>query len=156
MRGSSPRVTALQRRPDGVDKAHVDDLVVLDVALEDAGLAHHSARGGPGLPADGAVAAPHLVLEGAVEGGAQIASTTAGPGKGGAVQVAAQGSLRLTDPGSGVLASAGSTASGDAGSVTVSAQQIAITKGAEISSTKFPAVVASNGTVKNPEFTKLL
>src|SRR5262245_39376713 len=49
------------------DEAHVDDLFVLDVALEDAGLAHHRAAGYPGFLADHAVLAPHLVAERAVE-----------------------------------------------------------------------------------------
>jgi hypothetical protein len=48
---------------------------------------------------------------------------------------AAQGPLTLTDPGSGITASATSTASGNAGSVTVNAPQITLTTGAEISST---------------------
>jgi filamentous hemagglutinin family protein len=70
-----------------------------------------------------------------VKGGAQIASTTAGSGKGGAVQVTAHGPLTLSDPSSGIVALASKTASGDAGSVVVRAPQIAITGGAEIAST---------------------
>jgi filamentous hemagglutinin family protein len=70
-----------------------------------------------------------------IEDGAQIASTTAGTGNGGSVQVAAQAPLSLSDPGSGIIASATSTASGNAGSVAVSAQQITVTSGAEIAST---------------------
>jgi large exoprotein involved in heme utilization and adhesion len=70
-----------------------------------------------------------------VKGGAQIASTTSGPGKGGTVQVIAQGPLSLSDPGSGIIALANSSASGDAGSVKVGAPQIAVSTGAEIAST---------------------
>jgi hypothetical protein len=58
-----------------------------------------------------------------VHGGAQIASTTAGPGHGGTVKVIALAPLSLTDPGSGIIASATSTASGNAGSVTLYAPQ---------------------------------
>jgi filamentous hemagglutinin family protein len=70
-----------------------------------------------------------------VEGGAQIAGITAGPGNGGSVQVTAQGPLSLSDPESGILASATLTASGNAGSVAVNAPQITLTRGAEIAST---------------------
>ena len=51
------------------------------------------------------------------------------------MQVTAQGPLSLSDPGSGIIASATSTASGNAGSVMVTAPQIALVSGAEISST---------------------
>jgi large exoprotein involved in heme utilization and adhesion len=70
-----------------------------------------------------------------ISGGAQIASTTAGPGTGGPVQVMAQGPLSLSEPGSGIIASATSTASGNAGSVMVGAPQITLVTGAEIAST---------------------
>jgi filamentous hemagglutinin family protein len=70
-----------------------------------------------------------------IQGGAQIASTTASLGTGGPVQVTAQGPLSLSDPGSGVVASANSTASGNAGSVKVGASQITIAEGAQIAST---------------------
>jgi filamentous hemagglutinin family protein len=70
-----------------------------------------------------------------VQGGAQIASTTAGPGNGGTVNVTAQGPLSLSDPGSGIIASATSTASGNAGSVAVGAPQMTVTSGAQIAST---------------------
>ena len=67
-----------------------------------------------------------------VTGGAQIASTTAGPGKGGSVQVTARGPLTLSDTASGIVASASSTASGDAGSVIVTAPQITLSSGGQI------------------------
>jgi large exoprotein involved in heme utilization and adhesion len=69
-----------------------------------------------------------------VEGGAQIASTTASQGTGGTVTVSSQGPLSLSG-GGGILALASMTASGNAGSVTVSAPQITVTSGAEIAST---------------------
>ncbi len=53
-------------------EAHVDDLLVLHVGLEDAGLAHDRAGRGPGLLADHAVLAPHLVGERAVERGLEV------------------------------------------------------------------------------------
>jgi filamentous hemagglutinin family protein len=80
-----------------------------------------------------------------VAGGAQIASTTSGPGKGGTVQVIARGPLSLSDPGSGIIALANSSASGDAGSIKVGAPQIAVSSGAEIASTT--AGTAAGGSV---------
>ena len=68
-------------------------------------------------------------------GGAEATSGTAGAGNGGSVRVTAQGPLGLSDPGSGIIASAASTASGNSGSVTVNAPQITLSTGAEISST---------------------
>jgi filamentous hemagglutinin family protein len=75
-----------------------------------------------------------LITGGAItlSGGAQVRSTTAGTGKGGSVQVTAQGPLTLSDAGTGVVAS--STAGGEAGSVTVNAPQIALMTGAQIAS----------------------
>ena len=70
-----------------------------------------------------------------ISGGGLVSSGTAGQGDGGTVRVAARGSLSLSGAGTGVIASASSTASGNAGSVTVGASQIAVTGGAEISST---------------------
>ena len=69
----------------------------------------------------------------ALSGGAEVASSTAGAGKGGTVQVVTQGALTLSDPLSGIVAS--TTSSGNAGSVMVGAPQIRIAGGAEISST---------------------
>ena len=71
----------------------------------------------------------------ALSGGARTSSSTAGMGNGGTVKVAAQGPLSLSDPGSGITASAASTAQGNAGSVAVSAPQITLMTGSEISST---------------------
>jgi large exoprotein involved in heme utilization and adhesion len=69
-----------------------------------------------------------------ISGGGLINSGTAGAGDGGTVQVTAQGPLSLTDPGSGIIASASSAASGNAGSVTVNAPQITMARGAQIAS----------------------
>ena len=71
----------------------------------------------------------------ALSGGAEVTTSTAGVGNGGTVQVTAQGPLTLTDLGTGIIASATGTASGNAGSVTVGAPQIALISGAEIAST---------------------
>jgi filamentous hemagglutinin family protein len=71
----------------------------------------------------------------AITRGAEIASTTAGSGNGGSVQVTAHGVLSLSDPGSGIIASAAAGASGNAGSITVNASQVTLTTGAEIAST---------------------
>jgi large exoprotein involved in heme utilization and adhesion len=71
----------------------------------------------------------------ALSRGAKTSSSTAGVGDGGTVKVTAQGPLSLSDPGSGITASAASTAQGSAGSVTVSAPQITLGTGSEISST---------------------
>jgi large exoprotein involved in heme utilization and adhesion len=70
-----------------------------------------------------------------LSGGAKATSSTAGAGNGGTVQVIAQGPLSMSDPGTGIVASATSSASGNAGSVVVVAPQITIATGAEISST---------------------
>jgi len=71
----------------------------------------------------------------ALTNGAKVTSSTAGKGDAGTVRVSSQGPLSLTGPGSGILVSATSTASGNAGSVMVTAPQIALVAGAEISST---------------------
>jgi filamentous hemagglutinin family protein len=71
----------------------------------------------------------------ALSGGAKVTSSTFGAGNGGTVEVIAQGPLSVSDPGSGIIASATGTASGNAGSVTVRAPQITLTTGAEIAST---------------------
>ena len=70
-----------------------------------------------------------------ISGGALISSPTAGAGQGGIVGITARGPLTLKDAGTGITASATPTASGNAGSVRVSASQITITSGAEIAST---------------------
>jgi large exoprotein involved in heme utilization and adhesion len=67
--------------------------------------------------------------------GGQITSATAEEGTGGTIVVTAQGALSLSGTGTGIVASATSTASGNAGSVMVTAPQIAIISGAEIAST---------------------
>jgi filamentous hemagglutinin family protein len=71
----------------------------------------------------------------ALSGGAEVASSTDGAGKGGTVQVTAHGPLSLSDPFSGIVALATKTASGDAGSVMAQAPQITIASGAQIAST---------------------
>src|SRR5262245_9672876 len=54
------------------DEAHVDDFLVFYVGLENAGLAHDRAAGCPGLLADHAVLAPHLIAERAVKRGLKV------------------------------------------------------------------------------------
>jgi large exoprotein involved in heme utilization and adhesion len=71
----------------------------------------------------------------ALSGAAKTSSSTAGMGDGGTVTVTARGPLSLSNAGSGITASATSTAQGSAGSVTVSAPQITLMTGSEISST---------------------
>jgi filamentous hemagglutinin family protein len=71
----------------------------------------------------------------ALSGGARVTSSTAGVGNGGRVQVVAQAPLILSDPGTGITASASSVATGNAGSVAVIGPQIRIVRGAEIAST---------------------
>jgi filamentous hemagglutinin family protein len=83
-----------------------------------------------------------------VQGGAQIASTTAGAGIGGTVQVTAHGPLSLSDPLSGIVASA--TSSGNAGSVMVQAPQITIAPGGEIASTTGGTGMGGAVTVTTP------
>ena len=60
----------------------------------------------------------------AIEGGAQIACSTAGHGKGGDVNVTVASDIVLPDPGPQITAR--STGSGDAGSITVSAVRLSI------------------------------
>jgi hypothetical protein len=86
----------------------------------------------------------------ALSGGGQVSSATAGSGNGGTVQVTAQGPLTLTDPGSGILALATSTASGNTGSVTVSAPQITLMTGAEIAITTAGAGAGGSINVTTP------
>jgi large exoprotein involved in heme utilization and adhesion len=71
----------------------------------------------------------------AVSGGARVTSSTSGAGNAGSVLVRSESPLTLSDPGSGITASATSTASGDAGSVYVTAPQITLTTGGQIAST---------------------
>ena len=66
-----------------------------------------------------------------VEGGAQIASSTAGPGKGGDVNITVASDIVLPDPGPQITAR--STGSGDAGSITLSAMRLLMNNGAAIS-----------------------
>lgn len=67
----------------------------------------------------------------AVQGGAQIVSSTAGPGRGGDVTVNAASAIRLNSPGPQVSATA--TGTGDAGSITLSAPQVFLRGGASVS-----------------------
>ena len=79
-----------------------------------------------------------------VEGGAQIASSTAGPGKGGDVNVVAASDVVLPDPGPQITAQ--STGSGDAGSITVAANRLLISNGGAIS-TEARTSTASGGNI---------
>ena len=74
-----------------------------------------------------------------VQGGAQIASSTAGLGRGGDVTVNAASAIRLSSPGPQVSATAART--GDAGSVAVAAPQVFLRDGASIST----AAQSANG-----------
>jgi filamentous hemagglutinin family protein len=85
-----------------------------------------------------------------VQNGSQIASSTAGPGNGGSVQITADGPLTLSGPGSGIISSATSVASGFAGSVSVNAAQIAVTSGGEIASTTAGSGVGGAVAVTTP------
>jgi large exoprotein involved in heme utilization and adhesion len=87
---------------------------------------------GPGAGGDVTVAVAGPV---ALSSGGLITAGTGEAGAGGSVRVIAQGPLSLSDPGSGIIASAASTATGNAGSVTVAAPQITLKSGAEIAST---------------------
>src|ERR1700686_2582278 len=53
-------------RANAINEAHIDDLFVFDVALENIGAANDRARRRPGLAADHAVPAPQLVRKRAV------------------------------------------------------------------------------------------
>jgi hypothetical protein len=77
-------------------------------------------------------------------GGAQIASSTAGPGKGGDVNVIVASDIVLPDPGPQITAR--STGSGNAGSVTVSAFRLRLGNGAAIS-TEAETSTASGGNI---------
>jgi len=79
-----------------------------------------------------------------------LTSSTAGSGSGGTVRVNTQGPLTLSDPGSGIIASATSTASGNAGSIIVAAPQITITRGAEITSPTAGTGAGGSVTVATP------
>jgi filamentous hemagglutinin family protein len=81
----------------------------------------------------------------ALSGGAKASSSTAGAGNSGTVQVTAQGPLTLSGPGTGITAAATPTARGNAGLVRVAASQVALTGGAEISSTT--AGIGAGGSV---------
>jgi filamentous hemagglutinin family protein len=71
----------------------------------------------------------------ALSGGAAVASTTAGAGNGGTVQVTAQGPLTLANLGTRIITSTEPGSSGNAGAVVAAAPQITIGSGAEIAST---------------------
>ena len=74
-----------------------------------------------------------------VQGGAQIASSTAGPGQGGDVGVTAGSAIRLSGPGPQITATA--TGAGNAGSIAMSAPQVFLRDGASVST----AAQAANG-----------
>jgi large exoprotein involved in heme utilization and adhesion len=82
--------------------------------------------------------------------GAGIISGTAGAGDGGSIQVTAQGPLTMTGPATGIGALATSTASGNAGPISVSAPQITLSDNAGISSLTEGTGTGGNVTVKTP------
>jgi filamentous hemagglutinin family protein len=106
-----------------------------------------TSTGGSGTGGTVAVA---VIGDAALSGGALITSAAAGAGNGGTVDVTAQGPLSLSDPGTGIIASAASTASGNAGSVIVAAPRIAVTSGAEIASTTAGTGAGGSVTVTTP------
>ncbi len=77
-----------------------------------------------------------------IQGGAQIASSTAGPGTGGDVDVAVAGDITLSGPGPQITAR--STGSGDAGSIMVSGRNLTMNGGAAIST---EAATANGGNI---------
>jgi hypothetical protein len=79
-----------------------------------------------------------------VEGGAQIANSTAGSGKGGDVNITVASDIILPDPGPQITAQ--STDSGDAGSITVSARRLLMSNGGAIS-TEAATSTASGGNI---------
>jgi large exoprotein involved in heme utilization and adhesion len=123
------------------------------VTLSGSGPGGASGISAAALPGSSGAAGEVVLTAGgaiALSGGAQIASTTGGVGSGGSVQVTAEGLLGLTDPGSGIIASATLAASGDAGSVMVSAPQIALMRGGEISSTTAGTGMGGSVSVTTP------
>jgi large exoprotein involved in heme utilization and adhesion len=83
-----------------------------------------------------------------IEGGAEIASTTAGPGAGGDVKVSVSGDIVLTGPRPEITAqSTGrSTGSGNAGMIAISAARLFMNNGARIS-TEAAAKTANGGNI---------
>jgi hypothetical protein len=79
-----------------------------------------------------------------VQGGAQIASSTAGPGKGGDVDVIVASDIVLPDTGPQITAR--STGSGDAGSITVAADRLLMSNGSAIS-TEADTSTANGGNI---------
>ncbi len=86
----------------------------------------------------------------ALSSGAVVTSSTAGSGNGGTVRITAQGPLTLSDPGTGITASATSTASGNAGSAQVTAPQITIARGAAVASTTAGTGIGGSVNVTTP------
>ena len=78
-----------------------------------------------------------------VEGGAQIASSTAGPGRGGDVNITVASDIMLPDPGPQI--SALSTGNGDAGTITVSAVRLLMNDGSQISTDALGERSVANG-----------
>jgi len=74
-----------------------------------------------------------------IQGGAQVASNTTGPGRGGNVDVMAGSAIRLNGPGPQVAGTA--TSMGNAGSISVAAPQVFLRDGASIST----AALGANG-----------
>jgi filamentous hemagglutinin family protein len=102
---------------------------------------------GPGAGGDVAVTVTDDIM---ITGGLGILAETFGSGSGGSVEVTTRGPLTLSDPGSSITASATSTAGGNAGSVRVSASQIALMAGSEISSTTAGTGAGGSVDVRTP------
>jgi hypothetical protein len=106
----------------------------------DSGITVWAKSGASGNAGSVTVAAGSLTIS----GGAEIASSTAGPGKGGDVDVSVASDIVLPDPGPRITAR--STGSGDAGSVTVSAFRLQLANGGAIS-TEAEASIANSGNI---------
>jgi filamentous hemagglutinin family protein len=126
---------------------HLDgDEVGVDIAVDEWVLTHegrvttHVGEFGTGNAGNVSIVARHL----RVDGGAQIGSSTFGPGKGGTVTVqATEVSLEGRTPDnqfpSGIIANAQGTAegAGNAGAIVIKAQKVSLSGGAAIGSSTF-------------------
>src|SRR6516162_2224451 len=74
--GSGLSTPMLQAGAHALNEAHVDNLFVLDVGFQNAGIAHDGAGRSPGFSVDHPVLAPQLILERAVERGLEVLKAT--------------------------------------------------------------------------------
>jgi filamentous hemagglutinin family protein len=142
---------SLASTTSGSGNAGTTDVCVSDAILIDGSRSNSfTGIGGPanigstGNAGDVFITAGNMSL---VRGG-QISATTFGPGSGGLLQVDISGRLSLDGSGSIIGAQAGPTATGGAGSVSISANSLSLTGGAEISTGTFGAGSAGSVTVR--------